>query len=82
MARSNLLKDVISNSISLETILLRLKVILIDLEDNSILEWIDGENKGLLPENDTKKLVRASFNNRIDINNCHIWIYFLVFFLG
>ncbi|MFJ7665811.1 hypothetical protein ACIQXI_01805 [Lysinibacillus sp. NPDC097195] len=46
MARSNLLKDVVSNSVSLENILLRLKIILSDLEDGSILEWIDGEVSG------------------------------------
>lgn len=58
MARSNLLKDVISNSVSLETILLRLKVILSDLEDTSILEWIDGEIKGY-KANDTVPTYRV-----------------------
>ncbi|MGE7931320.1 hypothetical protein [Viridibacillus arvi] len=46
MARSNLLKDVVSSNISLENILLRLKIILSDLEDTGILKWIEGEISG------------------------------------
>jgi len=46
MARSNLLKDLVSGSTSIENILLRLKVILSDLEDESIMNWIDGELQG------------------------------------
>ncbi|MGG0656456.1 hypothetical protein [Rummeliibacillus pycnus] len=46
MARSNLLKDTVSGQVSLENILLRLKVILSDLEDENILGWIEGELRG------------------------------------
>lgn len=46
MARSNLLKDTVSGKFELENILLRLKVILSDLEDDNILTWIEGELRG------------------------------------
>lgn len=46
MARSKLLTDLVNGSSSLETILLRLKVILTDLEDEKILDWIKGELEG------------------------------------
>lgn len=46
MARSNLLKDTVSGQVDLENILLRLKVILSDLEDENILGWIEGELRG------------------------------------
>lgn len=46
MARSNLLKDFVNGSTSIENILLRLKVILTDLEDERILEWVNGELEG------------------------------------
>lgn len=50
MARSNLLKDTVSGQVDLENILLRLKVILSDLEDKDILGWIEGELRGYSEE--------------------------------
>lgn len=46
MARSNLLKDTVSGKVDIENILLRLKIILSDLEDDNILGWIEGELRG------------------------------------
>lgn len=46
MARSNLLKDTVSGQVELENILLRLKIILSDLQDKDILGWIEGELRG------------------------------------
>jgi|GEM_PF-449889 len=46
MTRSNLLKDTVSGQVDLENILLRLKIILSDLEDKDILGWIEGELRG------------------------------------
>lgn len=46
MAKSQLLKDFVMNEGNLETILLRLKVILTDLQDETILKWVNGELSG------------------------------------
>ncbi|WP_242309015.1 hypothetical protein [Bacillus cereus group sp. BfR-BA-01524] len=46
MARSQLLKDVVSGQASIENILLRLKVILSDLDNDLIMNWIQGELNG------------------------------------
>ncbi|SDC20967.1 hypothetical protein SAMN04487767_101482 [Bacillus wiedmannii] len=46
MARSQLLKDVVSGQASIENILLRLKVILSDLDNDLIMSWIEGELHG------------------------------------
>lgn len=56
MARSQLLKDIVSGKESMESILLRLKVILSDLDSEPIIEWVNGELEGykgktdILPE--------------------------------
>ncbi|WP_101809531.1 hypothetical protein [Paenibacillus pasadenensis] len=50
MARSQLLKDIASGKGSLESILLRLKVILSDLNNNEIIRWIEGELAGYKDE--------------------------------
>lgn len=46
MGRSKLLKDLVSGTSTLENILLRLKVIFSDLQDEKLLEWLDGEIRG------------------------------------
>ncbi|MEK4289405.1 AbiTii domain-containing protein [Paenibacillus sp. FSL P4-0502] len=46
MGRSKLLIDLVSNNTDLETILLRLKIILSDLGDQRIAGWIKGELEG------------------------------------
>jgi hypothetical protein len=46
MGRSQLLKDVVSGKESLESILLRLKVILSDLNNEQIMNWVNGELQG------------------------------------
>ncbi|PFQ75691.1 hypothetical protein COK15_15140 [Bacillus cereus] len=46
MARSQLLKDLVSGQVSIENILLRLKVILSDLDNDLIMSWIQGELHG------------------------------------
>lgn len=46
MARSQLLKDAISGEVEIENILLRLKVILFDLNSKHIMDWINGELEG------------------------------------
>ncbi|HDR7725984.1 AbiTii domain-containing protein [Bacillus sp. CH_50] len=46
MARSQLLKDVVSGQVSIENILLRLKIILSDLDNDLIMSWIEGELHG------------------------------------
>lgn len=46
MPRSQLLKDLISGRESLENILMRLKVIIADLDDESIMNWVNGEIQG------------------------------------
>lgn len=50
MARSQLLKDAVNGKASLENIFFRLKVILSDLESDSIKKWIDGEIEGYKPD--------------------------------
>ena len=56
MARSQLLKDIVSGKENMESILLRLKVILSDLDSQPIIEWVNGELEGykgktdILPE--------------------------------
>ena len=51
LGKSNLLKDLVNGTSTLENILLRLKVIFTDLEDEKILEWIDGEIRGYSEQN-------------------------------
>ncbi|WP_203334383.1 hypothetical protein [Planococcus beigongshangi] len=46
MARSQLLKDIVSGKEQLENILMRLKVILSDLDNEIIMNWVDGELRG------------------------------------
>lgn len=46
LARSQLLKDVVNGKESIESILLRLKVVLSDLDNNAIINWVEGELKG------------------------------------
>ncbi|NEU31936.1 hypothetical protein GN156_14275 [bacterium LRH843] len=46
MARSQLLKDAVSGKEGIENILLRLKVILSDLDNESIMNWVNGELEG------------------------------------
>ncbi|WP_264647976.1 AbiTii domain-containing protein [Bacillus thuringiensis] len=46
MARSELLKDLVTGQKTLENILLRLKVILSDLDNEVIMNWIQGELQG------------------------------------
>lgn len=51
MSRSQLLMDLVSEKTSLESILLRLKVILSDFEKESIINWVNGELEGFEKEN-------------------------------
>lgn len=53
MARSQLLKDIVNGKESLENILLRLKVILSDLENEDIMNWVNGELEGYAENKDT-----------------------------
>ena len=46
MARSQLLKDVVSGKENIENILLRIKVILSDLDNELIMNWVNGELQG------------------------------------
>lgn len=46
MARSQLLKDLTSGNSNIESILMRLKVILIGLNNDVISEWVEGELSG------------------------------------
>jgi AbiTii len=46
MARSQILKDLVSGDNNLESVLLRLKIILSDLENEEINNWIDSEIQG------------------------------------
>lgn len=46
MARSQLLIDVVNERVSIDNILLRLKVILSDLQNESIMSWVNGELQG------------------------------------
>lgn len=56
MARSQLLKDITSGKENMESILLRLKVILSDFDSEPIIKWVNGELEGykgktdILPE--------------------------------
>lgn len=50
MARSQLLKDLVRGNECIENILLRLKVILSDLDNELIMNWIDGELQGYVKE--------------------------------
>ncbi|GIO57983.1 AbiTii domain-containing protein [Paenibacillus cineris] len=46
MGRSQLLKDLVSGKESIENVLLRLKVILTDLDNQQIMVWVNGELQG------------------------------------
>jgi hypothetical protein len=46
MARSQLLKDIVSGKENIENILLRIKVILSDLDNELIMNWVNGELQG------------------------------------
>lgn len=46
MARSQLLKDLVSGTGELENVLLRLKIILTDLDNEKIMTWVLGELEG------------------------------------
>lgn len=46
MTRSQLLKDIVNGKENMESILLRLKVILSDLDSKPITEWVNGELEG------------------------------------
>lgn len=46
MARSQLLKDIVTGKEDIESVLLRLKVILSDLNNDSINEWVKSELEG------------------------------------
>lgn len=46
MGRSQLLRDAVSGKESIENILLRLKVILSDLDNENIMNWVNGELEG------------------------------------
>ncbi|MFD5020014.1 hypothetical protein ACFWMP_14020 [Paenibacillus sp. NPDC058367] len=55
MSRSQLLKDLVGGNTSIENILLRLKIILNDLENEMIMGWVNGElagykEKGTVPK--------------------------------
>ncbi len=52
MGRSKLLIDLVSKNVDLENILLRMKVILTDLDDKNIMNWINGELEGYSAEDD------------------------------
>lgn len=55
MAKSQLLKDAVSGKESMESILLRLNVILSDLDYQPIIDWVNGELKGYEKESDVPK---------------------------
>ncbi|MCF7625525.1 hypothetical protein CQ056_28205 [Peribacillus simplex] len=55
MARSQLLKDIVGGQVSIENILLRLKIILTDLDNEPIMNWINGELQGYKNEEDVPK---------------------------
>lgn len=46
VAKSQILKDLVTNKTDLESILSRLKVIFMDIGDQTLLSWIDGELMG------------------------------------
>ncbi|MEK6189972.1 MAG: hypothetical protein N2A99_03160 [Carnobacterium alterfunditum] len=50
MARSQLLIDAVSGKETLETMFLRLKVVLSDLESENIMNWVNGELEGYKPD--------------------------------
>lgn len=52
MARSQLLKDIVSGKEDIENVLLRLKVILSDLNNESINTWVKGELEGYNVKNE------------------------------
>ena len=51
MARSKLLMDVVNGDNKLESVLMRLKVILSSLQNDNINKWVDSELKGYDTEN-------------------------------
>ncbi|MEK5217727.1 AbiTii domain-containing protein [Psychrobacillus sp. FSL H8-0487] len=70
MARSKLLTDLVSGSTSLENILLRLKVILSDLEDKKITEWLSGELEGYKEETvPSYRILKGSPRGTYIVNN-------------
>jgi hypothetical protein len=46
MSRSQLLKDLVGGKTSIESILMRLKIIMSDLDNDVIMKWINGELEG------------------------------------
>jgi len=55
MSRSQLLKDIVSGQVQIENILWRLKVILSDLGNDLIMNWVNGELQGYKKEETVPK---------------------------
>ncbi|WP_242280742.1 hypothetical protein [Bacillus cereus group sp. BfR-BA-01347] len=86
MARSQLLKDTVSGQETIENVLLRLKIILSDLENDLIMQWIEGEltgyeDKAELPNyRMTEGLVMGTYvlNNRVQLTNQSVPLHHLI----
>ncbi|MEC1180497.1 hypothetical protein P9B03_18695 [Metasolibacillus meyeri] len=70
MAKSQLLKDFVKNEVSLETILLRLKVILADLQDEVILKWVNGELSGFKEDVPEYRILEGIPKGNFVVNGC------------
>ena len=69
MSRSQLLKDLVTNTGDLESILLRLKIILTDLKNEEIMNWVVGELEGYAYENVPEyRVIRGSPVGTFDLN--------------
>ncbi|WP_409174424.1 hypothetical protein [Brevibacillus fortis] len=80
MARSQLLKDIVSGTVSLESVFLRLKVIMSDFENEHITNWVNGELQGYRESNEVphyrafKGTAIGTFivNNRVQYTNAPV----------
>ncbi|KIL50824.1 AbiTii domain-containing protein [Jeotgalibacillus campisalis] len=70
MSRSQLLIDAISGKESIENILLRLKVILSDFDNEKIMNWVNGELEGYkeLEDLPAYRIVRGSITGTYVVN--------------
>ncbi|MBG0962422.1 hypothetical protein [Bacillus sp. SRB1LM] len=86
MARSRLLIDTVSEDVSIENILLRLKIVLSDLQNDLIMQWIEGELKGYEEKAElpryrmTKGVAKGTYvlNSRVQLTNKPVPIHHLI----
>ncbi len=69
MAKSKLIMDILSENVSLENIFLRMKVLLHDLDNPKIEEWVNNELKGYQDDNEIPAYRKIKTTPTMSITN-------------